>query len=149
MIKEFSLNRNNAILNFSKRYCKNAEELLDSKGFRKILKKYIKILKKQDSLMLDRLYDVFDTEDLDQELLTLFKLLILMDKPQIIAVNKNYGVIFEHTGDIVEFIEGLYNYWRGLERYAVIETNEFEQSIQTANFIEEKTNFTNLILKDL
>lgn len=146
MISEFSINRKNVILNFSSKYCKTADELLDSKGFSKVLKKYIKQLKKRDSSLLDRLYTVFSTDDLKTEFLQLFKLLVLMDKQEIIQVNKIYKERFKATDDIVEFIEGLYNFWRALERYAVIETTEKEQSIQTLNFIEEKNNFTNLVL---
>lgn len=147
MSKEFTLNKRNVILNFSKRYCSNPNELLDSKGFIKVLRQYIKVLDKQDSLLLDRLHDVFDSDDLKLEFLQLFKLLILMDKTEIIQVNKSYKKTFKHTDDLIEFIEGLYNYWRALERYAVIETTETEHSVQTANFIEDKNHFTNLILK--
>ena len=55
MIKEFSQNRSNVILNFSVKYCKTPDELLESSGFKIILKKYVKNLKKEDASLLDRL----------------------------------------------------------------------------------------------
>ena len=33
-----------------------------------------------------------------------------------------------------EFIEGLYSYWRSLERYALIQSNGNDQGIQNVNF---------------
>jgi hypothetical protein len=53
MIKEYSQNRSNVIMNFSIKYCDTPKELLSSKGFKKVLSKYISILEKKDALLID------------------------------------------------------------------------------------------------
>ncbi|QMS84502.1 phosphoenolpyruvate carboxykinase [Candidatus Xianfuyuplasma coldseepsis] len=147
MIKEFSINSNNVIVNFSIKYCQTEKELLDSKSFEKILHNQIKYLQKQNASLLDRLHLIMPSTDLENEFLRLFKLLIIMDKQSIAEVNPEYLKVFQHTSDVIDFIEGLYNYWRGLERYALIQTTGDKSGIQNVNFIEAKNAFTNLVLK--
>ena len=146
MIKEYSQNRSNAIMNFTEKYCQTPEELLSSTGFKKVLKKYISLLDKKDSLLLERLEEILDHQSVDKLFLELFKLLIVLDKKAIVKYNKLYKEVFKHHQDLIEFIEGLYNYWRGLERYAVIESKEDAKGIQNVNFIDANNDFSNLIL---
>lgn len=142
MIKEISLNRNNAIVNFSVKYCSNYDELLNSDGFKRVLLKYIKSLKKSDSLVLDRL----ETKDFDDTITNLFKLLMVLDVKSLSKMSDDFKSILGNKRDLIEFIEGLYNYWRGLERYALIESEEFQSGIQNKSFIDSTNNFSNLIL---
>lgn len=147
MIKEFSQNRSNVILNFSLKYCKTPDELLESSGFKVILKKHVKNLKKEDASLLDRLHEYVGKESVETVFLRLFKLLMTLDTKEIASLNPLYKNLLNHTDDVIEFIEGLYNYWRSLERYALIQTNEFDSGIQNVNFIDAKNDFTNLVLK--
>jgi hypothetical protein len=146
MIKEYSQNRSNAIMNFTEKYCQTPEELLSSKGFTKVLRKYISLLDKKDSLLLERIEEMLEHRSIDKLFLELFKLLIVLDKKAIIKYNKMYKEVFKHQADFIEFVEGLYNYWRGLERYAIIESKEDVKGIQNVSFIEANNNFSNLVL---
>jgi len=146
MIKEYSQNRNNVIINFSIKYCKTSDELLSSFGFKKVLSKYIHILEKQDSLLIENL-KTYVEGNLSDYLTNLFKLLIIMDVSKIEKEFKEYNSILESNSLLFEFIEGLYNYWRRLERYSLIQSSNTNSGIQSINLVEANNNFSNLILK--
>ncbi len=91
MITEYSQNRSNVIMNFSIKYCDTPKDLLSSKGFKKVLTKYITILEKKDALLLDRLKKVSDDDNLTTALLRLFKLLIILDSSETLP-QRSWGV---------------------------------------------------------
>lgn len=146
MIKEYSQNRSNVVLNFSVKYCKTPEELLTSKGFKKVLSKYISIQEKKDALLLERVSNKLDEDDLTKTLLSLMKGLLVFDVKQLVKLNKNLKQLLKDPKDIIDFIEGLYDYWRSLERYALILTDNESSGIQSVNFIEASDRFSNLVL---
>lgn len=147
MIKEYSQNRSNVVLNFTNKYCKTPEELLQSTGFKKVLKKYVKVLQKKDASLLDRIEKSVGKRDVDNAFLELFKLLIILDTKQISELNAHYKKLLEEPSDTIDFIEGFYDYWRGLERYALILTDSESEGIQNVNFIEASDDFSNLVLR--
>lgn len=146
MIKEYSQNRSNVIMNFTLKYCQNHEELLQSNGFKKVLKKYVSLLEKKDAMLLDRLNHSVQGKRLDKTFIELFKLLVAIDSKEVSKLNDDYKRMMKSTQDVVDFVEGFYNYWRGLERYALIQTKEDSSGIQNVNFIEANNAFSNLIL---
>jgi hypothetical protein len=147
MINEYSHNRSNVVLNFTNKYCKTPEELLQSTGFKKVLRKYVKVLLKKDALLLDRIEKSVGKKDVSNVFLELFKLLIILDTKQISDLNAHYKNLLESPNDVIDFIEGFYDYWRGLERYALILTDNESEGIQNVNFIEANNDFSNLILR--
>jgi hypothetical protein len=147
MIKEYSQNRNNAILNFSTNYCKTPNELLESIAFNKVLNSYIETLEKQSSALLERIASFSLDKNISEALSELFKLLIVLDTKEIKGLNKTYEELLNHKEDIIDFIEGLYNYWRSLERYALIQKETITSGIEHSRFISESTKFSNLILQ--
>ncbi len=147
MIKEYSQNRNNVVINFSKKYCDTSQELLDSTGFNKVLSKYITVLKKKDASLIDRLHKIIDEDCLATSLLKLFKLLLVLNSGEVKLISTEYKTLLNTSSDLIEFVEGFYNYWRTLERYALIQSTSTAEGIENVNFVEANNNFTNLILK--
>lgn len=147
MIKEYSQNRSNVIMNFSLKYCDTPKDLLSSKGFKKVLSKYISILEKKDAALIDRLKEVSNEDSLPVSLLRLFKLLIILDSSEIISLNNVKSRLLRSRNDLIDFVEGFYNYWRSLERYALIQSTSNSNGIENVNFVEANNNFSNLILK--
>ena len=48
---------------------------------------------------------------------------------------------------VIEFIEGFYNYWRGLERYALIQTNEVKMENKNNEYEKDNTlNFFSFLI---
>ena len=146
MINEYSQNRSNVIMNFSIKYCDSPKELLSSKGFKKVLSKYISILEKKDAALIERLKVVSGEDSLPVSLLRLFKLLIVLDSTEIINLNNVKSRLLRSRNDLIDFVEGFYNYWRSLERYALIQSTSNSNGIENVNFVEANNNFSNLIL---
>ncbi|MCF7926604.1 MAG: phosphoenolpyruvate carboxykinase [Candidatus Izimaplasma sp.] len=145
MIKEYSQNRNNAILNLSVKYCSTQEELLSSKAFNKVLKSFIEKQEEEDSLLLENLESQRDGKDLSHTISTLYRLLTSFAIDEIKNTSKIYYNFLTHN-DLLEFTQKLYDYWRGLERYAIIQTNGNKKGMVNVNFIEASNNFSNLVL---
>lgn len=147
MIKEYSQNRSNVVLNFTNKYCKSPEELLQSNGFKKVLNKYVAVLEKKDTLLIEKIEVCVGDKDISKVFLQLFKLLLVLDTKQISKLNSRYKNLINESNLVIEFIEGFYNYWRGLERYALILTNKDSEGIQNVNFTDASSDFSGLILK--
>jgi len=148
MEKEFSLSRNNALINFTQKYCTSEKELLDSIGFKRVLEKYINNLEKRDAILFDYFLRQFETKNnLIKSLQTLFKLLIILEVKEISKQNIIFKEILKDRIQLIGFIEGLYNYWRHIDRYAVIRNKTQVGGIQNVNFIDSTSKFTDLVLK--
>ena len=50
-MNEFSQTNDNVIMNFSLKYCQTEAELLQSMGFQKVLKNYIRSLEKNERVL--------------------------------------------------------------------------------------------------
>jgi len=148
MIKEYSQNRNNVIMNFSLKYCNSGSELLKSDGFKKVLVKYIEKIKKSDSLLLDNIVEIVGKDqNLEEFLIETFKLLLVFEKEELVNASSYSSELLCSGTLLFDFIEGFYNYWRSLERYAVIQSYDKSSGIESEKFIESNNNFSNLILK--
>lgn len=149
MIKEFSLNSNSALINFTAKYCKTQKEVLSSDGFRTVLNHYLKSLKKRDEVIYDEMIKLFGTDEIVMDRLTvLFKLLMILDIDEVEAEDTRFHYLLEEKDLIIEFVEKFYNYWRNIDRYALIRnTHQTDEGMQQVNFIQATDDFTNLILK--
>ncbi len=145
-MKEFSQTNDNVLMNFTTKYCQTEAELLTSEGFAKVLKNYIRNLEKNDRVLYQHFYSVCQ-ENMVEQLTRLFKILIVFNLEELNQSDKIHNYILENKGELLEFIEGLYNYWRHLERYAVIRSKDKTNGIQKVNFIDGTNNFSNLVLK--
>lgn len=147
MRQEIISNRNNVIINFTLKYCNTSEDLLDSSSFKKILCKYLTLIEKKDTPVFKYLSSNIPKEEMTEDIIKIFKLLIVFSKKDISEMESNYSKILENKELMIEFIEGLYSYWRKFERYAIIKNTKSSLGLQNVNFIESMNNFTNLILK--
>lgn len=145
-MNEFSQSNDNVIMNFSVKYCETESELLQSNGFRKVLKNYIRSLEKNERVLFLHFHDICQ-ENMMETFLKLFKLLVVLNLEEIKDTNEEFQQFFENKEELMEFIEGFYNYWRHLERYALIFSKEKTHGIQNVNFTEGTNNFNNLVLK--
>ena len=149
MKKQFSLSRENAMINFTMKYCETGEQLLDSYGFDRVIKSYINKIKKNDNTIYRNLIDcskIEDENELKEYLKDIFKLLLVFEVDEIIRLNGKYKSIFANKELLIEFIEGAYSFWRKIERYAIIQNNRVGKGIQNVSFIEANNNFTKLVL---
>ncbi len=150
MKKEWALSNDKALLNFSRKYCVTDDEVLESEGFRSVLSHFLRKNKDQYSrtnrLLTDEFKDA-DTAEKIEELTTIFKLLTVMDSRRIAAAFPQYRNLYEERTEWRHLIEGIYKYWRGLERYGfILEDKGTEGLLVNGGFIDTKTQFDELIL---
>ena len=148
MRQEFSLSRGSAMINFTMKFCKTPEDLLDSNGFKKVLSSYFEMIKNYDNHIYK--YMISKDENSDEVLTNLiktFKLLLVLEVEEIAEIKEKYGDFFTEKEIFIEFIEGLYTYWRKLERYTIVRNKRVGKGLQNVGFVEANNDFTNLILK--
>ena len=147
MKPQFELERNTAVINFSAHYCNTADELLNSQGFERVLTRFLRQLKKKESPVYEQLSYVCGECLIASELISLFKLLLVLEVDEIMKMNRSFIVLLQHKDALINFIEELYDYWRQLERYSVIYNSTEGTGIQKIKFIEANNSFTNLVLQ--
>lgn len=147
MRQEATINRNSITVNFTVKYCNNAESLLNSDGFKRVLTAFIeKIEKKETPVYIYIKSCCGKNANLVQEITRLFKLLIVLEEEEIAKLDEKYAKLLEDKNTFIEFIENLYTFWRKYERYAIVRNAKRGEGLQNVNFIDAINNFKNLIL---
>ena len=147
MKRQFELERNTAVINFSAHYCNTADELLSSEAFERVLNKFLMRLKKKQSPMYDQLVFVCGEERVTHELISLFKLLLVLDLEELKTINRSITILLQYKDILIKFLDEFYDYWRSLERYSMIYNSYEGSGIQKIKFIEANNNFTQLVLQ--
>ncbi len=145
MIKDYFLSNKNIIMNFSKKYCVTETEVLSSKLFKQVLDKYLDNLRKSLSPII--LYYDKSYAEIDNILIELFQILLAVEIKDVEKISFKYYNIIQNKNYLIDFVEGLYNFWRKLSRYGFIIGSSDRDGIQNINFLSETDKFNNLILK--
>ncbi len=149
MKKDFSLSNNNAMINFTVKYCQTVEEMLRSNGFKIVFKAFLETIKTKHSKLYRYIIDkslLTYEEDITEFFIILFKAMNSMSIEEIIEQCPNYADIVKSKDYFLNIIEELYNFWRRIERYTIVNIAKAEDGFEKSNFINANTNFTNLIL---
>ncbi len=145
MEKKFEITKRSIIFNFSASYAKNETEVLSSEAFKCIFEKYIKHIKEvENSNLLKVINLVSDPVD---TLTKIFKLLLSFEIDEIKSVNSEFNKVLEVKDTLYELVENFYDWWRHMERYAVVKSPVERHTIESVNFIGETEIFNQLILK--
>lgn len=146
--KSFRISQTNAVLNFTKYYCSTSVELLNSRGFKKLVEVHLLYLKRKQKPLYYVLSEVEnDDEKLIGDLVSVFKVLMVMKIEELIDIQPHYHAYLDRREALLEFVETMYNYWRSLERYALVYNNRSQKGIQNSEFIKSHSNFESLILE--
>jgi energy-coupling factor transporter ATP-binding protein EcfA2 len=117
-LKKLSFGRSICIMSTEGQICQSKRELLESEFFAKVVKKFIRSLKKRNSELLG----VFGAEPINErsvsKLVRAFRVLVSA-KLSDISQDDEARVFLEDTELLNDFVEELYNYWRSFERYLV------------------------------
>ncbi|MCL2322216.1 MAG: phosphoenolpyruvate carboxykinase [Oscillospiraceae bacterium] len=149
MKKDFSLSNNNAMINFTVKYCQTVEDLLNSNGFRIVLQSFLETCKKKQTRLYKYMVektDLTDTTDLINYFIIFFKLMKTMSPADFQEECPRYAPILENRDCLLRIVEEFYNHWRKIERYTVIDSVKATDGFEKSNFIDANTDFTNLIL---
>ena len=149
MRKEFSMSDDKIIINFTNKYCKTFETLLESEAFRKVIDVYIKSIKKKNTTTFKFLKTSLETDDIAEireHLAKVFKYLTVMGVKEIAKGSPKYEKLVLNRDELIEVVEELYLFWRKLERYTLVDGGKIEEGIGAVSFTEANAEFSNLIL---
>ena len=150
MRKEFSMSNDKVIINFTAKYCKTFEMLLESEGFRRVIDVYLKKSEKKNTLAFRYVKRTLGTDDiaeLRKDIIKIFKCLTVMSAREISESNPRYVELLADKDEFVALVEDLYLFWRRLERYTIIQNDKVSQGLAAMNFTEANSAFEKLILK--
>lgn len=152
-LAKFDIYENKIILHFDSRVCETPEELLSSNIFQEVLTRCIKELSRRNSMLLN----IFDKRDIKEKdiavLINTFQFLTKMPGKLIPKVVKGSEVFFRDPHLFNEFVEFVYNHWRGYERFIICEASPKSNDKKTFrdfnDTIEQLSNLVRRVYRDL
>lgn len=148
MVKEFFLSNDKVMMNFTKKYCNNFEDVLESSGFRNVLTHYInKKIERKDNIFKNFLTGIEDLDDFISWFIKIIELLTIFDRQEVIDMRIKYVFILEDKYKFDNLLEDLYSYWIKLERYTVLTQHTLNEGVIKMSFVNANTKFTNLIME--
>lgn len=147
MVQEFTLGRGKAIINFSSKFCDNRRKILTSYGFRRVVESFVlHRLKHENPIIYNQLIEDYQTDDnLICSLIEVIRFLSVMEVEELIEVNNKYAALFRDRDLFIEVIELLYEYWRRLERVAIVQNSRVGDGMQNVRFIQAYQLFNELL----
>lgn len=150
MNKEISISNNKAILNFSKAFFNNTDDLLRSNGFYEVLRSFVQFHKDNHTRIYSYLEKFFRSSDVDQlsnELRDITKILTVMTLDEISDKINKYHDLDKERDALLRIVEDMYDYWRKLERYSIIEKNSDKEGLEVENFLGSNIKLKEMILE--
>lgn len=142
---EFVTGQRQVVINFSEVFCKTETEVLNSACFKEVWKKFISNVKKAQKQDMIKVLKLFAKPESDY--IKLFKLLLSFSLDEIKAMSPFYNNALDHAEDIYALVEDFYDYWRRLERYAVVFSKASIDGVESSTFISAQSEFNNVVLK--
>ncbi|MCR5350427.1 MAG: hypothetical protein K6E20_05525 [Acholeplasmatales bacterium] len=143
---EFVVAKRSVVLNFSEKFCKSEIEVLNSECFKEVWGKYVSHIYKSENQAFLPVLDLFARENVVEETINLFKLLLGFSIPEIGEVNVQYAKVLKKKEIVYDLVQNFYDYWRRLERYAVVFTRATMDGVESNSFVEAQTKFNDIIL---
>lgn len=150
MNKEISISNNKAILNFSKAFFNNTDDLLRSDGFYEVLKSFVNFHKENNTRIysyLEKFFRSSNIESLAGEIRDITKILTVMSLDEISEKINKYHDLDKERDALLRIIEDMYDYWRKLERYSVIEKVAGKEGLEVENFLGSNIKLKDMILE--
>ncbi|MDA3931888.1 MAG: phosphoenolpyruvate carboxykinase [Tenericutes bacterium] len=143
IIRPFYIHDHSVLVNLSVDLCKTNIEVLESNGFKIVIEKFIKSISKNSDRSLFRLITVIPSSD---ELIEMYKLLLVLSFDELVETKIEFKKYTDYRKDILFFTEKLYAYWRGFERYGIIQRQIADVTSDNSILIDTTTNFWKNIL---
>ena len=139
MNDSFYQEKTTVIINFTSNYKTSFEEILAGKTFVQVLSNFINELQTYDAKLYSWVVQDENAEELIAEIVQLAKLLTVL------KIEEIEHRLLENPSRLLQFVEGMYSYWRKLQRCTMIHTDA-RNGLQASNFIESDTRYNQLIL---
>ncbi len=144
---KFHIQRGVAILNYSEEFCHTSTELLESEAFHRVLKRYLREIRRsnnQEYIYLKSIQD--DDLTILSDLERIGRLLLVMSVDEVSESYPQYKNYFKDRALFVRVIEGIYLFWRRLQRYAVVFNERIQKGFQNVQFLDAQNKFEELVL---
>lgn len=147
MKQEFTLSRGRAIINFTSKYCDNRRKILTSYAFARVVESFFHRLKKDNPIIYGAFIEDFKTDDnLIISFMQVIRMLSVCEVEELIQTNNKFAPFFRDRDLFIELVELLYDYWRRLERVAVVHNSRIGEGLQNVRFLQAYQLFNELIL---
>lgn len=131
MAEEFYFYDKQVILRSNHGICKSPQELVQSRLFKKVIKKYIDYLKNNNSLLL-KIFGEISECDWKINIIEIFVLLCQdCNIEDNIDINSKYKAFFKDIYLFHQFVEKLYDFWRHYERFFIKYDTETKVGIKS------------------
>lgn len=148
MIREFSLSNDKVMMNFSKKYCNNFEDILESNGFKNVLVHYLnRKIERRDNIFKNFLRGIENLDEFINSLIKIIELLTIFDREEVLDMKIKYAYVLEDKYKFDALIDDFYSYWIKLERYTILTQNTVSEGIVKLGFVGANTRFTNLVME--
>jgi hypothetical protein len=115
---------NQLILHTDGIICSTTRELTASDAFEYVVKGYVRSLQKHDSPILQELKAEGEETVSVQRLIALLRTLAVVPLEQVVKLLPNTDVYLDRQKALLEWVEGLYNFWRSHGRYMVCHSEQ-------------------------
>ncbi len=148
MIREFSLSNDKVMMNFSKKYCNNFEDILESNGFKNVFVHYLnRKIERRDNIFKNFLRGIENLDEFINSLIKIIELLTIFDREEVLDMKIKYAYVLEDKYKFDALIDDFYSYWIKLERYTILTQNTVSEGIVKLGFVGANTRFTNLVME--
>jgi len=144
---EYVTGKRQVVLNFSEKFCKTTNEVLSSDCFKEVWSKYVKHSFESENQTELAVLKIFPKKHVIDYTIKLFKLLLSFEVEEIAAMDPFFNQALERKEVLYDLVQSFYDYWRRLERYAVIMTRATKDGVESNSFVEAQSEFNNVILK--
>ena len=143
---EFVTGKRQVVMNFSEKFCKTEVEVLNSDCFKEVWTRYVEGLYKSENQAFLPVLNIFPRNSVVEYTTSLFKLLFAFDIEEIKEMDKLYSKALAKKEVLYDLVQHFYDYWRRLERYAVVLTRSVKDGVESTSFINAQSEFNNTIL---
>jgi hypothetical protein len=143
---EYVTGKRQVVMNFSEKFCKTEIEVLNSDCFNEVWTRYIDNLYKTENQAFLPVLNIFPRASVVEYTTSLFKLLFAFSIEEIKGMDKMYAKALEKKDVLYDLVQHFYDYWRRLERYAVVLTRNVKDGVESTSFIKAQSDFNNTIL---
>ena len=143
---EYVTGQRQVVLNFSEKFCKSPIEVLNSDCFKEVWTKYLKHIYDTENQSFLPVLSVFPKKSVAKYTIDLFKMLLSFSIDEIENLNPFYAKALEMKEVLYDLVQNFYDYWRRLERYAVVLNRATKDGVESSSFVEAQSQFNNVVL---
>lgn len=119
------------ILHSQGEVCHSTQRLVNSRTFHRILVDFVNELATRDSSLIKELGINLSNKQDDNPFVNLLRMVALFPLDQVAEMIPEARFYLDKRAELHEFVESLYNYWRGFDRYLVCHSEQGPNSADT------------------